>query len=86
MTRARSAAKALLPFSTLFVLSLSACNKEEEKQTYEAGVKDVGGGDLIVTEQDPNAAPVETPDTPMTPVPPAAESPAPAPSPSETPE
>lgn len=83
MTRARITAKALLPLSTAFVLSLSGCNQgAEEKETHEAGVEDVGGGELIVSEPDPNAPPVDLPETPMTPVPPAS----PAPSPAETPE
>jgi hypothetical protein len=44
--------------------------EEATEPTYEAGVTDIGGGDLIVTEPDPDAVQVELPETPMTPVPP----------------
>lgn len=50
-------------------ISLAACAEAEEKPTYEAGVEDVGGGELIVTEQTPGAVEVDLPETPMTPVP-----------------
>lgn len=87
MTCSRINAKALLPLSAAFILSLSACSQaEEENETYVAGVEDAGGGDLIVSEPDPNAVPVDVPETPMTPVPSGSESPSPAPSPAETPE
>lgn len=71
MTRAlsaRIASKAVLPISAALVLSLAAC-EEKAEPTYEAGVEDVSGGELIVTEQTP-AVPVELPTTEMTPVPP----------------
>ena len=48
---------------------LAACGGEPEETTYEADATDVGGGELIVTEEDPAAVPVDTPDTPMTNVP-----------------
>lgn len=84
MTRAHPAAKALLPLSAAFALSLSACGQAgEEKETYKAGVEDVGGGELIVSEPDPNAVPVDLPETPMTPVPPGSETSSPVPSPAE---
>lgn len=51
-------------------LTLAACGvAEEEAPTYEAGVTDVGGGELIVTEETPGAVAVDLPETPMTPVP-----------------
>lgn len=49
--------------------ALAACGGEPEETTYEADATDVGGGELIVTEEDPAAVPVDTPDTPMTNVP-----------------
>ncbi|MBT8427224.1 MAG: hypothetical protein KJO02_04260 [Erythrobacter sp.] len=49
-------------------LALAACGQEQET-TYEADATDLGGGELIVTEEDPDAVPVDTPDTPMTNVP-----------------
>lgn len=59
-------------------LALAACGGQPEETTYEADAEDVSGGELIVTEQDPDAVPVDTPDTPMTNVPEGAETPAPA--------
>ena len=54
----------------LAALALAACGAaEEEEVVYEADVEDVSGGELIVSEEDPDAVPVDTPDTPMTPVP-----------------
>lgn len=50
--------------------ALAACADETGETTYEADATDVGGGELIVTEEDPAAVPVDTPDTPMTNVPP----------------
>ncbi len=49
-------------------LALAACGQDQEA-TYEADATDLGGGELIVTEEDPEAVPVDTPDTPMTSVP-----------------
>lgn len=61
----------LLPFAAL---SLAACGgAEETERTYEAGVTDIGGGELIVTEPDPEAVQVNLPETPMVPVRPEAE-------------
>ena len=48
-------------------LLLAACAQEAEEKTYATDVEDVGGGELIVTQEDPDAVPVDTPDTPMTP-------------------
>jgi hypothetical protein len=58
---------ALLPLAAAF--ALAACGGEPEEPTLEAGMDDTGGGELIVTEEDPAAVPVELPETPMTPVP-----------------
>lgn len=58
---------ALLPLAAAF--ALSACGGEPEDATYEAGVEDSSGADLIVTEEDPAAVPVDLPETPITPVP-----------------
>ncbi len=72
----------LLPLPA--ALALAACGSDEpaEEKTYEAGVEDVGGGELIVTDADAEGVEdLELPETPMTPVPPA-ESPAPADAPS----
>lgn len=49
-------------------LALAACGQEQET-TYEADATDLGGGELIVTEEEPDAVPVDIPDTPMTNVP-----------------
>jgi hypothetical protein len=47
---------------------------EDEQAVYEAGVTDVSGGELIVTDADaPRIEDLELPQTPMTPVPPTAE-------------
>ena len=51
-------------------LALAACGgAEEEDVTYEAGVEDLSGGDLIVNDGSEPAIPVELPETPMTNVP-----------------
>lgn len=52
---------------------------QEDDPTYEVGVTDAGGGELIASEPDPNAVPVQVPETPMTNVPPDAENQPPAP-------
>ena len=49
-------------------MALAAC-AESEDTTYEVDATDEGGGELIVTEQQPDAVEVDTPDTPMTNVP-----------------
>lgn len=67
MIRSSTALKAVLPFGA--ALALAACGGTEEERTYEADVTDLSGGDLIVSEEDPNAVPVTTPDVAMTPVP-----------------
>jgi hypothetical protein len=46
---------------------------EDKQAVYEAGVTDVSGGELIVTDPDaPRIEDLELPKTPMTPVPPPA--------------
>lgn len=44
---------------------LAACGAQEEK-TYEVDATDESGGELIVSDVDPEAVPVDTPDTEMT--------------------
>lgn len=52
------------------VLLLAACGgAEEEDVTYEAGVEDLSGGDLIVNDGEDPAIPVDLPETVMTNVP-----------------
>jgi len=46
---------------------LGACQAEEEEVEYTTDVEDLSGGELIVTEEDPDAVDVELPETPMTP-------------------
>jgi|TARA_R100000049_G_C1954182_1_gene105395 ABC-type glycerol-3-phosphate transport system substrate-binding protein len=55
-----------LPLAAM--LGLAACSQAEEK-TYEADATDQSGGELIVTDENPDAVPVDTPDTAMKPVP-----------------
>ena len=51
-------------------LALASCGQaEEEERTLDTSAEDLGGGDFIVSEEDPDAVPVDTPDVPMTPVP-----------------
>jgi hypothetical protein len=58
---------AVLPLAA--AMALSACGAEPEETTLETDTVDQSGGELIVSEADPEAVPVDTPDTPMTPVP-----------------
>lgn len=59
--------------------ALAACGgQDESERTFTTDTVDKSGGELIVTEQDPNAVQVNTPDTPMTNVPPG-ETPSPTP-------
>ena len=51
----------------LAALALAACGAQEET-TYEADATDESGGELIVTPEDPEAVPVDIPETEMTPV------------------
>lgn len=57
---------ALMPLSAALAFTLAACGQsDDEEMTVEPGVEDVGGGELIVTEDDPNAVDVNLPETPM---------------------
>ena len=67
MTKLYTIARSFLPLGA--ALALASCGGEAEEPTYEADAEDMSGGELIVTEEDPDAVPVDTPDTPMTPVP-----------------
>ena len=67
MTKLDTIARSILQLGA--ALALAACGVEAEEPTYEAYAEDMSGGELIVTEEDPDAVPVDTPDTPMTPVP-----------------
>jgi len=78
MIRANTASPTRLALPVLAVLALAACSEPAET-TYEAGVTDESGGELIVTEETP-AVDVEVPETAMTPVPPG-ETPISAPDP-----
>lgn len=49
-------------------LALAGCGESAEK-TYEVDATDESGGELIVSEVDPEAVPVDTPDTEMVNVP-----------------
>ena len=49
-------------------LALAGCGDRAEP-TYETDVEDESGGELIVSEVDPDAVPVDVPDTPMVNVP-----------------
>ena len=73
---ATSSLRALLAGAGL--LGLAAC--QQPKEEYSTDVVDKSGGDLVVEEADPNAVPVDVPDTEMTNVPaedaPAEEAPA----------
>lgn len=57
-----------LTLALVATLAVAACNQAEEK-SYEADVEDVSGGELIVSEQDPDAVDVDLPETTMTNVP-----------------
>ena len=50
-------------------LALAACSQTPEETSYETDTEDLSGGELIVTEQDPEAVPVDLPETEMTSVP-----------------
>ena len=63
----------------LWQFGIFGTGQEDVEPTYEAGVTDVGGGVMIFSDEDPEAVPVDVPDTPMTNVPPGEESPGPPP-------
>lgn len=58
--------KLALPFA---VLALAACGGDEAEPAYEAGVADESGGELIVTDPNEPAVPVDVPEVEMTNVP-----------------
>ena len=60
---------ALIALPLAAMLGLAACSQADEDKTYEADAVDQSGGELIVTDEDPDAVPVDTPDTAMTPAP-----------------
>lgn len=61
----------------LWQFGMFGTGQEDVEPTYEAGVTDASGGDLIARDPAPEEVQVDEPDTPMTPVP--ADSPTPAP-------
>lgn len=61
------ATTAKLAVPALAAFALAACGAPEET-SYEADATDESGGELIVSEVDPEAAPVDLPETEMTPV------------------
>lgn len=75
--QARSTSKWLLILAAVAIVLLLlwqfgafGTGQEETEPAYEAGATDVSGGELIVRDPDPDAVPVNVPDTPMTEVPP----------------
>lgn len=50
-------------------LALAACDQAKDETTYEADAEDLGGGELQVADPDPDAVPVDVPETEMTNVP-----------------
>ena len=61
-------ARLLTPLAA--VMLLAACGgAEEEDVAYEADVEDLSGGELIVTDAEDPAIPVDLPETEMTNVP-----------------
>lgn len=65
----------------LWQFGMFGTGQEEADPTYEAGVTDASGGDLIVSDPEAGGVPVDVPDTPMTNVPPGQETPGPSPAP-----
>lgn len=64
----RALARILIP--GIAALALAGCGGQDDgSETYEAGVEDQSGGELIVSTPDPSAVPVTLPETPMTNVP-----------------
>jgi hypothetical protein len=59
---------ALLVVAVIAWLLISRSGESEEP-TYEAGVTDISGGELIVTDPEETGVPVNLPETPMTNVP-----------------
>jgi len=73
--RITTLAKTALPLSA--ALALAACGgseapadepaAEQTPNTYATDVEDLSGGEIVITQEDPNAVPVELPETPMVP-------------------
>ena len=64
--------RSLLTITAVFPLALAGCapeGEEAEDTTYEAGVEDVGGGELQVADPKPGDVEVDLPETPMKNVP-----------------
>ena len=57
-------------FYATAALALPACGETEEETTYEADAVDLSGGELQVADPDPDAVPVDLPETEMTNAPP----------------
>lgn len=57
-------------FCATAALTLAACGQAEEEATYEVDAEDLSGGELQVADPDPDAVPVEVPETEMTNAPP----------------
>lgn len=57
-----------LTLSLVATLAVAACSQAQERK-YEVDAKDKSGGELIVTEVDPDAVPVDLPEVEMTSVP-----------------
>lgn len=58
-----------LTLALVATLAVAACNQADERKSYEADVEDQSGGELIVSEPDPDAVEVDLPETEMTNVP-----------------
>ncbi|MCB2089280.1 MAG: hypothetical protein H6918_00345 [Sphingomonadaceae bacterium] len=71
MSAFRKTALVALPLAG--ALALTACSQQAEEPTYEADATDESGGELIVSDVDPAAVPVDVPETEMTPVAPEGE-------------
>ena len=77
--KATTAARLLLPLGA--ALALAACGSDADDTTMTTDTVDESGGELQVTQPDPDAVPVDLPETEMTNAPaeeatPAAETPA----------
>lgn len=59
-------AKLHFPATAILALALAACTGDADDRNYETDVVDEGGGELIVTQPDPDAVEVDLPETPMT--------------------
>lgn len=59
-------------------LTLAACDQAEEETSYEVDAVDLSGGELQVSDPEPEAVPVTVPQTEMTNAPPPEGEPTPA--------